>query len=106
MLSGVQCAPSAIVATAPSSGPASDRSGAEAGGPTNRREARRTGGERMGAVNVLDRAELHAAPAADEHVGGASPAARFAWIGLGIVTAAVQLCWLMLLVYVALRWVS
>jgi hypothetical protein len=60
----------------------------------------------MGSVNVLDRAGLHAAPAAAEHVGAQSSAARLGWIGLGIVTAAVQLCWLMLLVYVALRWVS
>ena len=60
----------------------------------------------MGAVNVFERAEIHTAPVADEHMGERSAVARLGWIGLGIVTAAAQLCWIVVLVYVALRWVS
>jgi hypothetical protein len=60
----------------------------------------------MGAMNVIERAEIHAVPVVDAETGERSPAARIGWIGFGIVTAAVQLCWLMVLAYVALRWVS
>jgi hypothetical protein len=60
----------------------------------------------MGAVNVFERAEIHAAPVGDDHAGERSPAERIGWIGFGIVTAAAQLCWLVVLAYVALRWVS
>ncbi len=60
----------------------------------------------MGALNIFDRAEVHVASVADQDVGERSVATRVGWIGLGIVTAAAQLCWIVLLVYAALRWVS